>query len=253
MSWEDALDQSSGLDRDFPLFKIRLRESLDSLRQDDPKYFGRWLPSNYLWRLFPDFRHSTAYLDIETNGSAGNRGYVTTIAMYDGQRLYHYVQGQNLHEFQRDVAKYKVLVTYNGKCFDVPFIESRLGIPMNQVHIDLRFLLNGLGYKGGLKGCEKKLGLNRNELDGVNGYFAVLLWRVFRQTRNKKALETLLAYNILDAVNLEYLMVCAYNLKLKETPFQDTHQIPLPEQPENPFQPDIEIIESIMSRLEAHP
>ncbi len=121
---------------------------------------------------------------------------------------------------------------------------------MNQVHIDLRFLLKGLGYTGGLKGCEKKLGLDRRELDGVNGYFAVLLWRDFRQNRNEKALETLLAYNVLDAVNLEYLMVRAYNLKIQETPFCDTHQIPLPEPAENPFQPDMETIERLMSQLE---
>ncbi len=192
-SWEDALDPRSGVTTEFPLLNMRIRESLDYLEDDDPSYFGKYLPSNYLWRLFPDFRHSTAYLDIETNGLAGNRGYVTTIAMYDGNRLYHYVRGHNLDQFRHDAAKYKVLVTYNGKCFDVPFIESNLQVPMNQVHIDLRFLLRGLGYTGGLKGCEKKLGLNRRELDGVNGYFAVLLWREFMANRNQKALETLLS------------------------------------------------------------
>lgn len=250
MTWEDALDQSSELERDFPLLHMRICESLGSLEDDDPGYFGRRLPANYLWRLFPDFRHSTAYLDIETNGLGGDRGYVTTIAMYDGDRLYHYVKGHNLDQFARDAANYKVLVTYNGKCFDVPFIESHLRVPMNQVHIDLRFLLKGLGYTGGLKGCEKKLGLDRQELDGVNGYFAVLLWRDFREKRNRKALETLLAYNVLDAVNLEYLMVSAYNLKLKETPFYETHRIPLPEPADNPFQPDVETIERLMSQLE---
>lgn len=250
VSWQDALASNSGLERDFPFLKMRIRESLDYLEDEDARYFGKCLPANYLWRLFPDFRDSTAYLDIETNGLGGDRAYVTTIAMYDGTKLYHYVRGHNLDQFERDAAKYKLLVTYNGKCFDVPFIEHHLRVPMNQVHIDLRFLLKGLGYTGGLKGCEKKLGLDRRELDGVNGYFAVLLWRDFRQNRNDKALETLLAYNVLDAVNLEYLMVRAYNLKIQETPFSETHQIPLPEPAENPFQPDMETIERIMSHLE---
>lgn len=43
------------------------------------------------------------------------------------------------------------------------------------------------------------------------GFFAVLLWQEFQQTGNIKALETLLVYNIEDVVNLETLMVLAYN------------------------------------------
>jgi hypothetical protein len=106
------------------------------------------------------------------------------------------------------------------------------------VHIDLRYLLRNLGYAGGLKGCEKKAGIDRNELDGLDGYSAVLLWNDYQRRRNPKSLETLLAYNIQDVVNLEYLMVLSYNLKLKETPFFQSHQIPSPNQPEIPFKAD---------------
>ena len=59
---------------------------------------------------------------------------------------------------------------------------------MNQAHIDLRYLLKSLGYTGGLKGCEKKAGIDRGELDGVNGYFAVLLWQDYQRNRNEKPL-----------------------------------------------------------------
>jgi hypothetical protein len=59
------------------------------------------------------------------------------------------------------------------------------------------------------------------------------------------ALETLLAYNILDAVNLETLMVCAYNLKIKDTPFGETHQLPMPTVPRNPFDPDVKTMRRI--------
>jgi uncharacterized protein YprB with RNaseH-like and TPR domain len=77
----------------------------------------------------------------------------TTIAVYDGTSIFTYVQGQNLDQFKEDIQKYKVLVTYNGKCFDVPFLQSSFGIKVNQVHIDLRYVLKSLGYTGGLKGC----------------------------------------------------------------------------------------------------
>jgi hypothetical protein len=49
-------------------------------------------------------------------------------------------------------------------------------------------------------------------------------------------------------VNLETLLVKAYNLKIKESPFEQTHQISLPLAPEIPFTADTELIESIRER-----
>jgi len=58
-------------------------------------------------------------------------------------------------------------------------------------------------------------------------------------------LETLLAYNIQDVVNLEILMVFAYNLKLEETPFIETHLLETPLAPRCPFRADLETIEKV--------
>jgi len=58
-----------------------------------------------------------------------------------------------------------------------------------------------------------------------------------------KALETLLAYNIEDVVNLEYLMIAAYNRKIGEIPEFRQNTLPLPERPEIPFQPDNTLVE----------
>jgi len=76
-----------------------------------------------------------------------------------------------------------------------------------------------------------------------------LLWNEFQRTRNHKALETLLAYNIQDVVNLETLMVLAYNLKLKETPFIESHLLELPSPPQFPFQADLKTIERIKRQV----
>jgi len=59
--------------------------------------------------------------------------------------------------------------------------------------------------------------MDRGDLSDVDGFFAVLLWNEYQKTGNQKALDTLLAYNVQDTVNLESLMVTAYNMKLKET------------------------------------
>jgi uncharacterized protein YprB with RNaseH-like and TPR domain len=219
-----------------------VEESIARLASGDIAYFCRHLASNEHWRLYPAFRHTTAYLDIETTGLRSPGDSITTIALYDGQGIFTYVQGENLDAFGEDIARYELIVTYNGKCFDVPFIRNDLGIPMAHAHIDLRYVLASLGYRGGLKGCERQLGVDRGGLEDVDGYIAVLLWRDFRRRGNQRARETLLAYNVLDVVNLETLMVLAHNLKLRDTPFAHSHRLPMPTTPRNPFQADRETI-----------
>jgi uncharacterized protein len=51
-------------------------------------------------------------------------------------------------------------------------------------------------------------------------------------------------------LNLETLMVKAYNMKLKDTPFSRTHALPLPEIPDMPFKPDRPTIERIRQRYQ---
>lgn len=251
-SWDPSIDHKNIPERARPSFKSTIEESMRKLDARDIGYFSSILPPDQHWRLFSEFRNSVAYLDIETNGYSGPTGYITAVSLYDGQSVKYYVRGKNLHEFKQDIRAYEVVVTYNGKCFDIPFIERHLNIRMRQAHIDLRFILKDLGFTGGLKSCEKKLGIDRGELDGVDGYFAVLLWNDYRRNRNHKALETLLAYNIQDVVNLEPLMITSYNLKLEGTPFETTHRLPEPVAPKLPFKPDPATIERLFSEHSRH-
>lgn len=246
-SWETLLQADSLRFRQRKTEYVRgyIEESKRQLEGNNPNYFAGLLPSPQLWRLFHEFRGSFAYVDIETTGLGVPADHITTIALYDGKSVFHYVYGDNLDQFKEDIGKYGVIVTYNGKCFDVPFIESSMKIKMDHAQIDLRYLMKSLGYRGGLKGCEKMLGLDRGDLDGIDGYFAVLLWEDFTRRGNGRALETLLAYNTLDAVNLETLMVAAYNSKLNDTPFSQTHRLPEPSTPPIPSSADRETIRRI--------
>lgn len=256
--WSSGIKSWEGFSRassiPLPPWKIKsltehIGRSARHLDKRDHAYFSELLPSREHWRLFPEFRHSAAYLDIETTGLGGPGDHITTIALYDGKGVAWYVKGENLEDFTRDIKRHKLIVTFNGKCFDVPFIEKELGIRMDQAHIDLRYVLKSLGYTGGLKMCEKILGIERAELTGIDGYFAVLLWKDFKKNRNPKALETLLAYNIQDAVNLERLLVFAYNMKIKGTPFKETHELTLPEPPPNPFKAHAATVRRILSGI----
>lgn len=226
------------------LAKHTLDHSQEQLKKDNPVYFARLLPSRLHWRFFPEFRHLTVYLDIETTGM-DSFSSITTISIYDGKQIRWYVDGQNLDQFLDDILKYKVIITYNGKGFDIPFIENQFGLKMGHAHIDLRYILASVGFSGGLKGCERQLGISRGELSGVGGYFAVLLWNDYVRNKNMRALETLLAYNIEDVVNLEKLMVMAYNIKLKHLPFFSHNRLDPPSSPQIPFQANIETIERI--------
>ncbi len=231
------------------IFTRYLAASAEALAAGDPRFFSGLMPAGLHWRFFPEFRGSAVYLDIETTGMDAWGANITTIALYDGRVIKTYVQGRNLDDFPNDIATYDLIVTYNGKCFDVPFIERYFRIRLDHAHIDLRYVLGNLGYAGGLKRCEKALGIDRGGLDGVDGYFAVLLWHDYRENGNRRALETLLAYNILDAVNLEALMVKAYNMHLRKTPCGLSPMLPEPLSPDIPFRPDAKTIAKIRRRL----
>jgi uncharacterized protein YprB with RNaseH-like and TPR domain len=251
LNWDDCSEP-------FPLklpqnrithLRTYIHDSRENLEIDNPKYFEKLLPSSLHWRMFPEFRHSTVYLDIETTGLESWGNHITSIGLYDGECISYYVKDQNLEEFKEDIKKYKVIVTYNGKCFDIPFIESYFGISLSQTNIDLRYILASLGYRGGLKRCGKQLNIDRGGLRDIDGYFAVLLWDDFQRNKNQKALETLLAYNLEDTVNLETLMVIGYNMKLRSTLFLQTHQLPEPTQPGIPFEADLGTIDRIKRQI----
>ncbi len=213
------------------------------LEQHNPSFFIDNLSSDQHWRLFADFRDLVAYVDIETSGLDPNYDQITTVALYDGREVRTYVNGRNLAGFKTDIQKFKLVVTFNGKTFDVPFIKRFFGIEMPRAHIDLRYVMKRLGYRGGLKQIERQIGLDRGDLKSVDGFFAVTLWCEYQRRKNEAALETLLAYNCADAVNLEQLMVHAYNCNVMTTPFGLQRKLPAPQSLKIPFRADPRLVD----------
>lgn len=227
------------------LARDQLSEAQRRLAARDAEWFAGLLATDEQWRLYHVFGDAIGYLDIETTGISGSADHITAIALYDGRSVRSFVHGINLHEFEQAVAGCQLLVTFNGKCFDVPIIERELRITLPRAHIDLRYLLRSLGYKGGLKKVEKQFDIGRDALDGVDGYFAVLLWWEYRNNDNPAALETLLAYNAADVIGLETLLIHACNQKLKETPFFAELVQPLRTPPANPHRADPALIAAL--------
>ena len=212
--WQDFLDHKKPV---LSPTKDRLirRDLEDSLaHRDDIGFFNDRLPAGEKWRLFDKFKHRAVYLDIETSGYDPWDNDITVIGLYDGTQVQTFVNGINLDAFEVAVADYDLVITFNGACFDLPFIKRSFpGISLPKGHIDLRFVLKKLGHEGGLKKIERDLGITRSdEIDGVDGFEAVRLWHRY-QRGDKKALQTLISYNNADIMNLEPLMALAYERK----------------------------------------
>ncbi len=220
-TWDDfspsnGLALSSGLGRDI---HTHLSSSQYALSRGDAAFFGSYIPSNEIWRMYPDFSHSCIFLDIETTGIPHGWNDVTVIGTYDGHETRVFVKGKNLSDFSRYAKRYAMLVTYNGRQFDVPFLKTKFpGLKLPIAHIDLRFVTRRLGLKGGLKGVERRLGLDREGgLQDVDGFMAVKLWREYRRG-NQSALNTLIRYNLEDVVGLKSIVERAYNMAIDKLP-----------------------------------
>lgn len=247
-TWEDALSKPlpCGCERGGQLLAA-IAESRERLASGDAAWFSRQLPPREQWRLFPHFRHSAAYVDIETTGLSWNESHITTIALFDGSSVRTYVYGDNLEAFADDILAYSLLVTWNGRGFDAPILRRALHIPLDQGdmgHLDLLPVFRALDLRGGLKAVEKKLGLDREELDGVDGWAAVRLWAEYERSGDPAALDTLLAYNVADVLSLEVL--AEYAVRRLDN---DAAVSPAPVSPVrshlNPFSPDKKILRKL--------
>ncbi len=209
-----------------------------ALNRGDGATIAQSLPSGFWWRAIPEFLGRVAYLDIETTGLAPAYHHVTVISVYDGKEVRPFVRGENLEEFAAYIQKFPAVATFNGRWFDGPFIAQDLGVQLPALHFDLRPLLRKVGLRGGLKAIEVQLGMNRGALAQVTGDAAVSLWQAWRRTGERRYLDTLVAYNIEDTVNLDVLLRHAYNrlAQQESVPFAP---LPLPTTPApRPLVPD---------------
>jgi uncharacterized protein len=199
-NWQEFLDNDT-----FPKLRSWVEESLEAHNTNNHNFFLSHLPSREHWRTYNEFKH--CFLDIETTGLSKHRDEVTVIGLYDGRESKIFINGKNLDEFPKEIAKYQTVITFNGKCFDVPFLKAKFPeVDFNKFHIDLRYVMKDLGFAGGLKKIEKDVGIQRDDdLQEVDGYEAVRLWHRYKKG-DDAALRLLVKYNIADIENLKTLM-----------------------------------------------
>ncbi len=217
LTWKDFRDADEVLGFSHErkrLFDESLFFDLENLDSRNAQYFAGRLKRREHWRLFDFFKDSAVCLDIETNGLQPNSGgYVTVVGLYDGYDYKKLVRGENLtaENLNRELERYKCLVTFYGAAFDIPFLlRSFQGLRFNIPHFDLCFSAKRLKMQGGLKKLEHDLGIERDEsVRGLDGYDAVKLWE-FARRGSAEALDLLVPYNREDTVNLMQIASIMY-------------------------------------------
>jgi uncharacterized protein YprB with RNaseH-like and TPR domain len=138
----------------------------------------------------------------------------TVVGIYrPGRGLRQLVAGRDLSGDAIDAALegVKLLVTFFGASFDLPFLQKEFSyLRFEYPHYDLCFAAKRVGIKGGLKKVEKQFEIAReDDVDGLDGYAAVLLWQAHCRG-DAAALDTLLKYNAADTENLLPLAAIIY-------------------------------------------
>ena len=188
-----------------------------ALDMRDASFFATHLPQKEYWRLYKEFRDKALFLDIETTGLSRYYDKITLIgASNERNKIKIFVRDNNLDEALNYLQNYEMIVTFNGKLFDIPFIMNEFPeAKIPPIHIDLRYLLRTLGVTGPLKKIEGTLNISRpKEVQEVNGREAAVLWSRFVKG-DDSALEKLLLYNIYDVVNLRDIMDLCYKRKIE--------------------------------------
>ena len=191
------------------LIRNHIKTSIIAYQGNNITYFLKNLPNNQHWRIYNNFK--CCFLDIETTGLSRKNNEITMVGIYNGQKSKVFINGINMDKLEEELSKYDTLITFNGKCFDVPFMKEKFpNLNLNKFHIDLRYVMKELGYSGGLKKIEKDLDIYRDkEIGDITGFEAVKLWYRY-QEGDKSSLGKLVKYNIADVENLKIMMDFAF-------------------------------------------
>lgn len=202
--WDDFHPDAVG-----PATAERIEAFIDDARRHlndrNTAFFGRQFPSQAQWRLYESFQDNAAFFDIETTGLDQRHDAVTTVSVRQGGETKTFVQNRDLTADRlRDVfADADLLVSFNGKRFDVPFLKQSFDLDgvLERPHLDLMYPCRRLDLTGGLKQIEKDVGVERDRPD-LSGKDAVRLWYDY-QRGDDAALDTLVSYNREDVDHLE--------------------------------------------------
>lgn len=172
---------------------------------------------------------NAVFLDTETTGLAGGTGtaaFLVGIGFVDGERFrvrqyfmrdYH-EEAALLAALAEDLRRFRQLVTFNGKLFDVPLLETRYNLDRNRFplseapHLDLLHPARRL-WRARLESCRLQfletelLGLRRS--GDIGGDEIPRIYFDYVRRRDARAIARVFRHNQLDIVSLAALAVLA--------------------------------------------
>jgi uncharacterized protein YprB with RNaseH-like and TPR domain len=169
------------------------------------------------------------FLDTETTGLAGGAGtaaFLIGVAWAEGDRFHvrqylmrdYHEEAALLHALGEFLATFRYLVTYNGKAFDIPLLESRYRLNRGRFplegapHLDLLHPARRL-WKKRLDSCRLQslevalLGLRRE--GDVPGEAIPQIYFDYLRSRDGRALARVLEHNRQDVLSLAALSALA--------------------------------------------
>jgi len=225
--WNSFLERSKikGLSMHRKVYYNRkILSARKALYNFDSSYFLDLLPQSEMWRLYDFFKEDAIFLDIETTGLSKDFDDITLLGLYNGFNTKIMVKGINLdyNALKKELQKYKLIVTFNGAVFDLPFIEKIYpGLLPTIPNFDVRAITNRLGLIGGLKNIEKALTIKRSHnVEKFYGGDALTLWKMYRATGDEYYLNLLIEYNEYDIINLKIVAEQCVK-KMKKMIFDD--------------------------------
>ena len=196
------------------LNKINANKILSDAKMElfefNSSFFKNFLKPKDMWRLYNEFKENVLFLDIETNG-LGKNAKIFMIGLYDGYDTKVMFEPFDIIALQNYINTRSLIVTYNGSSHDIPLLIAN-GININIPHIDLKIILQSMGFKGGLKKIEKVFGIKRNPIqDKFKSGDIYRLWRMYKASGDEYYLNILLEYNEDDIFYLKKLMDYTYS------------------------------------------
>jgi uncharacterized protein YprB with RNaseH-like and TPR domain len=170
--------------------------------------------------------NKTIFLDTETTGLAGGAGtyiFLVGVGYFEGDQFcvrQYFMRDYNeeralLSALNDLLSNFKAVVTYNGKTFDLPLMESRYimsGMKMSlkdPYHFDLLYPARRL-WKRRLESCSLS-SVEREILkvirdDDVPGYLIPEIYFRYLRTKDARAIKQVFEHNLQDILSLVALV-----------------------------------------------
>lgn len=188
--------------------------------------------AGFLPRCHPDWKgilecgpKEFCYLDIETCGFSGTPVFLVGVFHADDQDFWlkqffardYSEEGPMLNALWEFLARFRAVVTFNGKSFDLPFLTERAFYHRVPVHGDLyHFDLlheSRRRWKKGLPDCKlqtlERYICRRSRTGDIPGAQIPLAYHEYVQTGDATAIRDILHHNALDLLTLAEIALFA--------------------------------------------